>query len=83
MAEGGVNVSADNEAKKRIKWSVPETRALIELWKEYLPRLRGSTRNARYYEAMAAELNALFAVAEPFTAKHVKQKIENLSKRFK
>lgn len=74
---------ASADAKKRITWSTEETKALVELWKSYLPRLRGCTRNARYYEAIAAELSALFAADEALTAKHVKQKIENLNKKYK
>lgn len=75
-ASGG----ASGEMKNGVTWREEESKASIELWKNYLSALRGCTRSTRFYDAIAAELNALFAVDELFTSKQVKQKIENLGK---
>lgn len=79
-ASGG---ASGETTKKRVTWREEKTKALIELWKNYLPALRGCTRNAKFYDATAVELDSLFAVDDPFPSKQVKQKVENLSKRYK
>ncbi|CAN7996482.1 unnamed protein product, partial [Ixodes hexagonus] len=68
----------------RVKWPVATTEALIRIWEDNLPLLRSNTRNARLYVLMATELNAgLPHDAEPYSPKQVRQKLENLSKRYR
>ncbi|KAM7298037.1 myb/SANT-like DNA-binding domain-containing protein 1 [Ixodes scapularis] len=72
--------------KKRINWPVAITEALIRIWEDNLQALRSNTRNAAIYAAMAEQLNAgagLRSGEEPYTAKQIRQKLENLNKQYR
>ncbi|XP_077520602.1 myb/SANT-like DNA-binding domain-containing protein 1 [Amblyomma americanum] len=82
--EAAAAVSQQSSSQRRVNWPDVTTAALIRIWEDQLPALRGNTRNARIYAAMAAELNAGLAPGEGrYTAKQVKQKMDNLNKKYR
>ncbi|KAH6920161.1 hypothetical protein HPB50_028851 [Hyalomma asiaticum] len=75
---------AEQSSQRRVNWYVSTTEALIRLWEDNLSALRSNSRNARIYEEMARDLNARLPAGEvPFTTKQVRQKLENLNKRYR
>ncbi|XP_077490079.1 uncharacterized protein LOC144112455 [Amblyomma americanum] len=68
---------------KRVSWSHHATMTLIRLWEENLPALRACSRNARIYASISAELSAGLHGEGPYTSKQVRQKIDNLHKKYR
>ncbi|KAH7941734.1 hypothetical protein HPB49_016639 [Dermacentor silvarum] len=87
MDEGGAapaKVTAEKSSQRRVNWSVSTTESLIRLWEDTLAALRSNTRNARIYDEMTRSLNARLPAGEvPFTAKQLRQKLENLNKQYR
>ncbi|KAH7933287.1 hypothetical protein HPB49_011210 [Dermacentor silvarum] len=87
MAEGGAapaKVTAEKSSQRRLNWSVSTTESLIRLWEDNLAALWSNTRNARIYDEMTRSLNARLPAGEvPFTAKPLRQKLENLNKQYR
>ncbi|XP_049527249.1 myb/SANT-like DNA-binding domain-containing protein 1 [Dermacentor silvarum] len=87
MDEGGAaptKVTAEKSSQRRVNWSVSTTESLIRLWEDNLAALRSNTRNARIYDEMTRSLNARLPAGEvPFTAKQLRQKLENLNKQYR
>ncbi|XP_077491533.1 uncharacterized protein LOC144102115 isoform X2 [Amblyomma americanum] len=75
--------SNDSSFESCVIWPDSTTAALIRIWEDHLPTLRGSTRNARIYTAIVAEVNARLPPGEgPYTSKQVKLEMENLNKEY-
>ncbi|KAH7985413.1 hypothetical protein HPB49_026433 [Dermacentor silvarum] len=87
MDEGGAaptKVTAEKSSQRRVNWSVSTTESLIRLWEDNLATLRSNTRNARIYDEMTRSLKARLPAGEgPFTAKQLRQKLENLKKHYR
>lgn len=74
----------EKRTQARVIWPVPTTVMLIRLWEDNLTALRSNSRNARIYESIASALNAQAGASEgSYTAKHVRQKMENLNKHYR
>ena len=70
--------------EKRTNWTTRTTESLIRLWENHLRDLRSTSRNAKVYAAITAELNAeLPPDADQFTPKQVRMKIDNLNKKYR
>ncbi|KAH7977608.1 hypothetical protein HPB49_002955 [Dermacentor silvarum] len=87
MDEGGAaptKVTAEKSSQRRVNWSVSTTESLIRLREDNLAALRSNTRYARIYNEMTRSLNACLPAGEvPFTAKQLRQKLENLNKQYR
>ncbi|KAH6937357.1 hypothetical protein HPB50_026998 [Hyalomma asiaticum] len=74
----------EKRTQARVIWPVPTTVMLIRLWEDNLTALRSNSRNARIYESIASALNAQTGASEgSYTAKQVRQKMENLNKHYR
>ncbi|KAH7975835.1 hypothetical protein HPB52_006092 [Rhipicephalus sanguineus] len=75
---------AEPSSQRRANWFVSTPEAPIRLWEDSLSALRSNTRNERIHEEMTRDLNARLPAGDvPFTAKQVRQKLENLNKRYR
>ncbi|KAK8769803.1 hypothetical protein V5799_013733 [Amblyomma americanum] len=76
--------AATSSEQKRVNWPVATTEALIRIWEDNLSPLRSNTRDAKIYSAMADSLNAGLPADEgPYSAKQIRQKLENLNKHYR
>lgn len=83
MDAGGAT-PAETSSQRRVNWSVATTESLIRIWEDNLAALRSNTRNSRIYQQMTEALNARLPAGEgPYTAKQLRQKLENLNKQYR
>ena len=65
------------------RWADIETKALINLWGDYVNEIRKGGRNSGVFRKIALDLQRQLNRSVPRTPKEVKYKIENLKKQYK
>ncbi|EEC11030.1 conserved hypothetical protein [Ixodes scapularis] len=68
------------ENNENIPWTEQETFALIRLWEDHLGDLPRTKRNAKVYGEIVENLHAMGFF---WSAKEVKEKMENLGKKYR